>query len=122
MAEKETKKPVEEKPVKKEKKQKDEFWDSKPPREGRSLVGKIVNVVLWVILFAWMAVCVTDFILVKTEREPIFCFGEKTTTYSDGTVDSCYGAGYKVYNYKRESFKAIEFGPFWTKDRTAENK
>ena len=28
--------------------------------------------------------------------------------------------GYKVYRYNRKSFNGIEYGPFWSKDRSAE--
>lgn|SRR5574344_18220 len=87
---------------------------------GKSTFQKVMNVVLWIILIAWMAVCLIDFYNVHKEKEPMFCIKTGTTTYSDGTVKWCLGAGYKIYNYNRASFKAIEFGPFWSKDRSAE--
>ena len=37
---------------------------------------------------------------------------------TDYVVIDVGGLGYKVYNYKRESYRAIEFGPFWSKDRS----
>ena len=86
----------------------------------RSLFSKIMNVVLWIILLVWMAICLIDFYKVTKVQEPIFCIKKETTTYDDGTVDSCLGLGYKVYNYKRASYTAIEFGPFWTTDRSVE--
>lgn len=84
----------------------------------KSLFSKILNIVLWVILIVWMAICLIDFYKVSNENEPIFCLKKETTTYDDGTVDSCLGLGYKVYKYKRASYSAIEFGPFWSKDRS----
>lgn len=93
----------------------------KKEREGRSIVSRILNVVLWIVLLAWMALVVTDYIHVHNEEKPQFCwFNEKTTSYDDGSVTECTGLGYKVINYNRNSFKAIEFGPFWITDRTAE--
>ena len=69
-----------------------------------------------------MIIVFSDYIKVHNEEEPKFCWNEKTTTYDDGIVVQCSGLGYKVINYKRASFRAIEFGPFWIKDRTAENE
>ncbi len=95
--------------------------DLKKDKNKKSLVSRILNIILWVVLLAWMALVVTDFIQTKNEKEPKFCwFNKKTTEYSDGTVTTCTGLGYKVINYKRASMNAIEFGPFWIKDRTAE--
>ena len=33
---------------------------------------------------------------------------------------SCTGLGYKIYHYERDSYKGIEYGPFWSKDRSAD--
>lgn len=105
---------------------KEKTKESKPKKEkkeGKSLLSRIINIALWIVLFVWMALVLTDYIQVRNEEEPKFCwFNEKTTEYSDGTVTECTGLGYKVINYKRSNFKAIEFGPFWLKDRTAEDK
>lgn len=118
MAEKKT---VEETEVKEEKVVKTEEKTKKREKGEKSLASRIINVVLWIVLFAWMALVFTDFMKVHNENEPKFCWWNKeTTNYDDGTVSTCTGLGYKVINYKRESFKAIEFGPFWIKDRTAE--
>lgn len=87
----------------------------------RSLAGKIINIVLWVIVLGWMAVCITDFLKVQNEKDPIFCLKKETVKYSDGNVSVCTGLGYKTYNYNRSCFKAIQFGPFWTKDASIEN-
>lgn len=108
---------IEEKPKKREREERPENTKK------RSIVSRIVNIVLWIVLFGWMALVVTDYIHVKNEEKPQFCwFNEKTTDYSDGSVTECTGLGYKVINYNRTSFKAIEFGPFWTQDRTADKK
>jgi hypothetical protein len=82
----------------------------------RTLFGKILNIFLWVVVLGWMAICVVDFIKVQNEKEPIFCLTKKTTKYDDGNVYACTGLGYKVYNYDRNCFQALQFGPFWTKD------
>lgn len=84
----------------------------------KSLFSKILNIVLWIILIVWMAICLFDFYKVSTEKDPVFCLKKETTSYDDGTVDSCLGLGYKVYKYNRTNYSAIEFGPFWSKDRS----
>ena len=84
------------------------------------IISRIINIIFWLILFAWMAIVLVDYFKVRDEKEPIFCwFNEQTHEYENGTVKECTGLGYKVINYNREDFKAIEFGPFWIKDRTA---
>lgn len=86
-----------------------------------SIVSKIVNVVLWIILFAWLAMCLTDFYKTRNREKPIFTFKTQTYKYEDGEVKSYLGLGYKIYNYKRKCFDGTEFGPFWTKDRSLDN-
>jgi len=107
----------------------EDFYDEKPKKKKKevvyvekkpSLFSRILNVILWILLFVWVAIVVIDFFQVRNENKPKFCwFNEKTTQYENGTVEECTGLGYKVINYNREDFKAIEFGPFWIKDRTA---
>ena len=92
--------------------------EEKKEKEGKSLFSKIMNIVLWILLLGWMGICLFDFYNVTNEKEPKFCIKKETTEYEDGTVDSCLGLGYKVYNYNRDSYTAIEFGPFWAKDRS----
>lgn len=108
-----------------EEKQKEEFFEEekgkkKKEKNEKSLISRIVNVVLWIVLFAWMFIVVIDFIHVRNEEEPQFCWGEKVNKYDDGKVTIKTGLGYKVIIYKRESLNAIEFGPFWIDDKTAE--
>ena len=107
--------------------QEEDFFDEKPKKKNndetkeKSILSKTLNIILWVVLFAWMALVLVDYFKVRNEEEPIFCwFNNHTTTYENGTVKECTGLGYKVINYNREDYKAIEFGPFWIKDRTAE--
>ena len=105
----------------------DDFFDekskNKEKKEGRSTLFKTLNIILWTVIIAWVALVVIDYFRVRDEKKPLFCwFNETTTTYENGTVDECIGLGYKVIKYNREDFKAIEFGPFWIEDRTKESK
>lgn len=80
-----------------------------------------ISTVLWVLIIIWMCTCLYDFFNVKSERDPKFCINKGTNTYEDGNVNWCLGVGYKVYQYNRKSINAIEFGPFWSKERNKVN-
>ena len=117
----ETEEKVKEIYTKDEKKEdKEEFYNEK--KEKGSLFNRIINIVLWIVLFAWMGVCLVDFFNTKAGRSPVFCLKKETTNYSDGKVNTCTGLGYKIFNYRRTSFSGDEYGPFWSKDRTADKK
>lgn len=111
---------ISKKEPKKEKKEElsEEFVDKKE----KSKFSKIMNVILWIILIAWMGACLFDFFNTKKGNAPTFCISKTTKTYSDGTTTTCVGPGYKVYNYKRDSIKAVEFGPLWGKERLSDLK
>ena len=96
----------------------DEFLELAKEADTKELRSKVINITLWVLLVGWIAICFTDFILTKTENKPVFCTFSKTVEYEDGTVKSCIGLGYKVYNYDRDSFTGIEFAPLWGKDKS----
>jgi len=83
---------------------------------------KILDIILWVVLIAWMIIVVIDYVKVVNQKEPMFCIKEEEIEYEDGTVNSCTGLGYKVYEYNRESYQAIEFGPFWAKVRNDDSR
>lgn len=87
-------------------------------KDKKNIFIKILDILLWIILIGWMAIVFMDYYRVTNEKEPKFCIKEETIQYEDGTVESCTGLGYKVYEYNRDSFDAIEFGPFWAKDRS----
>lgn len=97
---------------------KEEFFEE----EKRSVVGRIINIFVWIILIAWVGICLFDFYNTKTGKKPVFCLKKETTTYNDGYVNTCTGLGYKIFNYRRTSFNGDEYGPFWSKDRTADKK
>lgn len=98
----------------------DEKKGKKNKKEEKSTFAKVWNIALWVILFAWMAICLVDYFKVQNDDDPIFCLSKNTTEYSDGEVKSCLGLGYKVYRYKRTCYNAIQFGPMWGKDKSDE--
>lgn len=100
----------------------EEFLDLKERINKEEKLKRILNISLWALLFIWMAFCITDFILAKTDNKPVFCTFSKTTKYDDGNVKSCIGLGYKVYAYDRDSYSGIEFAPLWGKDKSIDKK
>jgi len=95
----------------KAKKEVNEIFDEK--QDKRTLTQRIVNITLWVVLLTWMAICTIDFILVRTERNTIMTFSNQRIEYDDGYVLRRTGLGYRVYYYHRDSYRGIDFGPFW---------
>ena len=99
---------------------KEQFFDAKEDKE--SVFMKILNVILWIIVFAWIAICLIDFYKTRKRQDPIFTFKHEVVKYDDGKVDSYLGLGYKIYNYQRKCFNGIEYGPFWSKDRSIDEE
>ena len=99
---------------------KEEFFDAKEDKE--SIVGKIFSILLWIVLLAWIAVCVVDYFKTLDDKKPMFTFSHNTVKYEDGSVTCYTGAGYKVYHYNRKCYTGRQFGPFWTKDKSVESE
>lgn len=114
-------KEVKEEKVFTEKEVKEMVKQEKKNQQEKSLFQRILNIVLWVVVLAWMAICVVDFIKVQNEKDPIFCLKKTSIKTGTGSAKVCTGLGYKVYNYDcatksgKNYSGAVEFGPFWTK-------
>ena len=100
----------------------------------------VIKIVVLVLIIAWMSLVIMDYFRAKGGDNPRFCISEEYHVYNDkgdlikdlstkefeALSDSeksnllytyqCTGLGYKFFRYNRE-FKAIEFGPFFTKER-----
>ena len=94
----------------------DEFGDKNENKI--NLIIRIFNVILTIVVFGVVGMALIDFLKVNQEKEPMFCIKKEVIKHEDGTVDVCTGIGYKVYQYKRESIKGSEFGPFWIEEKT----
>ena len=81
--------------------------------KNKMLAKRVWNVVFWTLFAGLFAIWITDYIMVRSEKEPLFCLSKETHKFDDGTVNECTGLGYKVYTYNRTSIKATEFGPFF---------
>ena len=81
--------------------------------------GDVFKVVLLAIIIIWIIIFFIDYFRARQSKTPLFCISEETKEYDDGTVYSCTGLGYKMYQYNRSSVDAtVEFGPFFIKERT----
>ncbi|MBQ6687288.1 MAG: hypothetical protein IJN03_02055 [Bacilli bacterium] len=83
----------------------------------KNKVIETIKTIILVIAILWAAVVLTDYLRFRINKDALFCIKEETKTYNDGTVHSCTGLGYKVYNYQRRSITAVEFGPFFLKEK-----
>lgn len=83
-------------------------------KEKSGIAKKIFNVIFWVVIVALLAIWLTDFFLIQNNKKPKFCVKNETLTYDDGTVDVCWGLGYKIYDYHRPSINiSKQFSPFF---------
>ena len=108
---------------KEEVKKEENFLDEKPKKEWKDTIFyKVTNVILWIVLFVWMAICLVDFYQTHQEKEPMFCLKKEVTKYDDGNYQSgkirssCGSSGYGGYSYdsviankKNCAFTIIEF-------------
>lgn len=78
----------------------------------------VLKVIVLILLVLWIFVVVFDYFKAKNNQNPVFCLARETHVYSDGKTTECLGLGYKIYQYNR-SFNAVEFGPFFIKERTS---
>lgn len=90
---------------------------SKKTKKKKSVVARVFDFIISVIVFGILAVWLYDFYNVYNEKDPQLCLKEETHEYEDGTTEVCTGAGYKVYKYNRKSIEGLEFGPFWMEER-----
>ena len=58
---------------------KKEKKELKKEEKGKSTFNKIMNVILWIVLFVWMAICLVDFYQTHQEKEPMFCLKKEVT-------------------------------------------
>ena len=93
----------------------EDFKDVKKANK-KNPVLKVISIILWLLILAWLVVVIFDFYKVSQEEDPVFCISKETITYDDGTVDLCTGLGYKVYNYNRASISGYEFELFGLKN------
>lgn len=84
--------------------------------EDKKSIGRIIfDVVFWVLISVLAIVWLTDFIKIQNNKEPVFCLAKKTYEFDDGVVEECKGLGYKIFDYKRDSIEAHQFGPLFIK-------
>jgi hypothetical protein len=102
----------------------------------------IVKILILVLIVAWIGVIILDYFNAKNSKDMKFCMKEYVHIYNTNGLEvetrsvngfnekdyenysftyECKGLGYKVYRYNRTDtnppFKAVEFGPFFIKER-----
>lgn len=82
---------------------------------------KVISIIVVLAIIVWTGIILYDYYLVTNEKNPKFCINSGINEYPDGAVRWCIGLGYKVFNYKRETYKALEFGPFWIQEKHYED-
>lgn len=89
--------------------------DANVEKKDKKNIGKLIfNIVFWVGITVLLAIWLTDFFLIQNDKKPKFCVKNEVLTYDDGTVDVCWGLGYKIYNYHRSSINiSTQFSPFF---------
>lgn len=104
-----------------------------------------IKIVILILIVLWMGIVIMDYFKAKGGNNPNFCVSEEIHVYNEGGnliktykmkefdalsesekssmsyTYQCVGLGYKFYRYNRE-FKAIEFGPFFIKERLSVDK
>lgn len=87
-------------------------------------MNKLFKILLFLDIMYLVTLCgylsYRDYTNIDNERKAQFCFINIITDYTDGNVETCVGAGYKVYYYNRECFRGMEFNTIFSKDRTIE--
>jgi lipopolysaccharide/colanic/teichoic acid biosynthesis glycosyltransferase len=80
----------------------------------KTIIKKVWDIIFWVAVLCLVAIWITDFALVKQDKDPKFCIKKETITTEKGTIEACTGLGYKIYKYDTEGLRcARDFGPFW---------
>ena len=78
----------------------------------------VLKIMVTILFVAWAIIVFTDYFKTRNDKRPIFCIKEETHKYDDGETYECIGLGYKMYDYKRTSITAKEFGPFFINERS----
>lgn len=87
--------------------------------ESKTKRSDIIKLVILAFIIIWIICFFIDYFRARQSKNPFFCITETTKQYSDGSVYSCTGLGYKMYRYNRLSIPtSVEFGPFFMKERT----
>ena len=91
--------------------------DKKKSKRPKSTVGKILDSLISIVVFGILAAWLFDFYNFYSNKPPKLCIKKEVIEYEDGVTELCIGAGYKIFEYKRESIQGMEFGGFWLEER-----
>ena len=83
----------------------------------KKIIATCLKVLVIFLIVAWIAIIFIDYFKATSTGEPVFCIKEEVKSYDDGKVYICTGFGYKMLRYDRKSINAVEFGPFFIRER-----
>ena len=69
----------------------------------------IFSGILWVLVLAGIVILLTDYTLVKSGKDPVFCIKYEVK----GNTSICTGFAYKYYNTKGDGYVRKKFIPIW---------
>ena len=81
---------------------------------------KVLGKIFWIIVILLMCLWTYEFYRVRNGEYAQFCIKNNIKEYTDGLTNECIGIGYKVYEYKRNDIKGIEFVSIFAKERQPE--
>jgi len=79
-------------------------------------LSKVITIIFCTLIVVWLGIVLSDYFRATKDLDAKFCIKEETKSYEDGTTYICTGLGYKMIRYDRD-FKAVEFGPFFIKEK-----
>ncbi len=76
----------------------------------------VLKNIFWICILLTILIVFTDYMMVKSDKEPIFCIKKDTLVKDDYTIYRCTGIVYKYYSITSDSYYSKKFVPIWSKD------
>ena len=81
-----------------------------------------ISGILWLLVLGCFGIIITDYTLVKKDKEPMFCLKREVKEIPNGNTTICTGLGYKYYNTIGKGYVSKKFVPIWQKDSEDSNE
>ncbi len=79
------------------------------------VIFRVISTIFWIICAIIVCMTVTDYLMVKNKKEPIFCLSHEVIENSDGNTNICNGILYKYYDTVGDGYVSKKFIPIWSK-------
>ena len=81
------------------------------------VIKRIIKILLIIVIIAWVAIVITDYLGVINNKQAKFCVKRETIN-----TERCIGLGYFAERYYTNGeLSGYEFRPFFIKSKNAEN-